>query len=282
MKKMLIIFCLLFVSSFLSYSQPDPKSDPRYVVGIDEFDNSKTNSKFARSVADKVDEIVTKSKRFYVVNRLNLASITREKELQKTEAFMDSKSLVDQSKAAGAKFKIIGTLIKLPVYAMKNGDGSINGYRASASFKLQMVDVETTQATEAESFETDDSPIMQSPESALNEALKTIEPNMIKWLNKTFPVRTFIKKLLTSKGGEAKTVLIGGGKTFGFKVGDELEVQIVEIIDGKEFPKQIGEIEIKKLAGDDFAECSVSDGEEEIYKLLSATPPTTLKCELKK
>lgn len=272
----LIFFCI--VNSLIGYSQ----TDSRYIVGIDEFDNSKANSKFARSVAEKVDEILTKSKRFVVVNRLNSDAIKRELELQKTEAFMDSKNLVKQNNQTGAKFKIAGTLIKLPVYAMKNPDGSVNGYRASASFQLKMIDVETSQATEAESFETDESPLMLSPESALNEALKSIEPNLIEWLNKTFPLRTFIKKLLSSKSNEAKTVLIGGGRTYGFKVGDELAVQIVEMIDGKEFPREIGAIEIEKISGDDFAECSVSDGEEEIYKLLTSIPPVTLKCELKR
>lgn len=272
----IIFFCL--VNSLMGYSQ----TDSRYVVGIDEFDNSKANSKFARLVAEKVDEILTKSKRFIVVNRLNLATIEREKELQKTEAFLDSKNLVNQNNQMPAKFKIAGILFKLPIYAMKNPDGSINGYRGSASFQLKMIDAETTQSTEAESFESEDSPLMHSPESAINEALKSIEPNLIEWLNKTFPLRTFVKELLTSKNNEAKTILIGGGRTFGFKVGDELAVQIVKIIDGKEFPREIGTIEIEKLAGDDFAECSVSDGEEEIYRLLTSTPPVTLKCELKK
>ncbi len=278
MKNIIFVIFFCIVNSLIGYSQ----TDSRYVISINEFDNSKTNSNFARLVAEKVDAIVTKSKRFVVVNRLNYSSIEKEREFQKREEFIGSEIVGEQKSQIKNNFIINGSIIKLPVYAMKNPDGTVNGYRGSVSFELKMVDIQSTQSTEAESFESDDSPLMLSPESALNEALKSIEPNLIEWLNKTFPLRTFVKELLTSKNNEAKTILIGGGRTFGFKVGDELAVQIVKIIDGKEFPREIGTIEIEKLAGDDFAECSVSDGEEEIYKLLTSTPPVTLKCELKK
>jgi hypothetical protein len=66
----------------------------------------------------------------------------------------------------------------MSVYSMKNPDGSVNGYKASTAFTIKVNDVETGKTTESQSFQTEVSPLMLSPESAINEALKTIEPKL--------------------------------------------------------------------------------------------------------
>jgi hypothetical protein len=122
------------------------------------------------------------------------------------------------------------------------------------------------------------SPIMLSPESAVNEALKSIEPGLSSYFIKTFPLTTKIRKVLLSKKDAASSVLIAGGKSFGFKEGDKLTVEKNELIDGKPYPVQIGQIKIVKIAGDDFSECAVSDGGKEIQERFTAGE--TLTCKL--
>jgi hypothetical protein len=84
-----------------------------------------------------------------------------------------------------------------------------------------------------------------------------------------------------TKKMRAVTVLIAGGKSFGFKEGDELIVEKNELIDGKPYPSQIGEIKIVRMAGDDFSECTVSDGGKEILSRFNAVEKLTCKLIIK-
>lgn len=264
MKKYSIILCCILGSQF-GYSQTDTKP----VIGVAEF-TSEVDSKYATSVAEKVVQIVTNTRRFTVVDRTSYDKVKEELEFQKSEAFLDSKNTVKQDALLAAHYMILGHIVKMSIYAMKNTDGSVNGYKASTAFTLKVNDVESGKTTEAESFQTEVSPLMLSPESAVNEALKSIEPKLSAYFLKTFPLTTKISKVLTSKKEAAKTVLIAGGKSFGFKVGDKLTVEKIELIDGKPYPSEIGELKVLKIAGADFSECTVLDGGKEILMSLQA------------
>lgn len=269
-----LLICL--VSSLIGYSQSDLKP----VVGVAEF-TKEVDSKYASAVAEKVVQVVTNTKRFTVVDRTSYDKVKQELEFQKSEAFIDSKNTVKQDVALAAQYMIVGHIVKMSVYAMKNADGSVNGYKASVAFTIKVNDVESGKTTEAESFQTEVSPLMLSPESAVNEALKSVEANLASYFIKTFPLTTKISKILTSKKEAAATVLIAGGKSFGFKEGDKLIVEKNELIDGKPYPTQIGEIKIVKMAGDDFSECTVSDGGKEILSRFNAAEKLTCKLIVK-
>ena len=264
---------LLFMNSLIGYSQAVEKP----VIGVSQF-TSEVNSKYSGAVAEKVVQIVTNSRRFTVVDRTSYAKVKDELELQKSEAFLDSKNTVKQDATLAAENLIIGNILKMSVYAMKNTDGSVNGYKSSVAFTLKVNEVESGRTTEAESFQTEVSPLMLSPESAVNEALKSIEPKLSAYFIKTFPLTTKISKILTTKKESAATVLIGGGKEFGFKEGDKLIVEKNELIDGKPYPSQIGELKVVKIAGSDFSECTVSDGGKEILARFNAAEK--LMCKL--
>ncbi|RKR08579.1 hypothetical protein C8C83_0162 [Flavobacterium sp. 90] len=267
---------LLFMNSLIGYSQAVEKP----VIGVSQF-TSEVNSKYSGAVAEKVVQIVTNSRRFTVVDRTSYAKVKDELELQKSEAFLDSKNTVKQDATLAAENLIIGNILKMSVYAMKNTDGSVNGYKSSVAFTLKVNEVESGRTTEAESFQTDVSPLMLSPESAVNEALKSIEPKLSAYFIKTFPLTTKISKVLTTKKESAATVLISGGKEFGFKEGDKLIVEKNELIDGKPYPSQIGELKVVKIAGSDFSECTVSDGGKEILARFNAAEKLTCKLIVK-
>jgi len=134
----IIILIICLVNSFIGYSQTDSKP----VVGIAEF-TSEVNSKYSEAVAEKVVQVVTNTKRFTVVDRTSYDKVKQELEFQKSEAFLDSKSTVKQDVALAAQNMIIGHIVKMSVYAMKNTDGSVNGYKASVAFTIKVNDVET-------------------------------------------------------------------------------------------------------------------------------------------
>jgi hypothetical protein len=257
----------------MGYSQADSKP----ILGVAEF-TSEVNSKYSAAVAEKVIEVVTNSKRFTVVDRTSYDKVKKELEFQKTEAFLDSKSTVKQDVALAAQHMIVGHVVKMSIYAMKNSDGSVNGYKASMAFTIKVNEVESGKTTEAQSFQTSVSPLMLSPESAVNESLLSVEKNLSDYFVKTFPLTSRIIKLVAIKKEAAALVLIANGRTYGFNEGDKLMVEKIEMLEGKPYPTQIGEIKITKLAGDDFAECSVTDGGKEI--LASFNAAEKLRCKL--
>lgn len=269
-----LLICL--VSSLICYSQTDLKP----IIGVSEF-TSEVNSKYSSAVAEKVVQVVTNSRRFTVVDRTSYDKVKKELEFQKTESFLDSKNTIKQDVALAAQHMIIGHLVKMSVYSIKNPDGSTNGYKASAAFTIKVNDVETGATTESQSFQTEVSPLMLSPESAVNEALKTIEPKLSEYFIRTFPLTTKISKIITIKKEAASIVLIAGGKTFGLKEGDRLIVERTELLEGKPYPTQIGELKISKMAGDNFSECNVLEGGTEILSRFNAAEKLTCKLILK-
>jgi hypothetical protein len=261
----------LLVNVQFGHSQADGKT----ILGVADF-TSEVDSRYSKAVTEKVVEIVTNSKRFNVVDRTSYDKIKKELEFQKSEAFLDSKNTVKQDVALAAQSLIIGHIIKMNVFAMKNSDGTINGYKSSTAFTLKINDVESGKTTEAETFQTEVSPMMLSPESAVAESLKSVEVKLLNYLYGKFPLKTNMLKVLTSKKEQASTVLISGGTAFGFNIGDVLEVEKIEMLEGKPFPSTIGQIKVSRLAGDDFSECEVVKGGKEIFSAFNSG--LKLKC----
>lgn len=246
------------------------QTDDLPVIGVSRF-TSENESKFSGAVTQKVIEILTQSKRFRVLDRTSYEKVKEELELQKSEAFIDSKSLAEQNVALAAQYLVTGNIIKMNVYAMKNADGSIKGYKASISFQLKVNDVSKGNNTDAESFQTDVSPLMLSAESAVTEAIKSVDLDLKNWILDNFPVQVKIIKILNSKKEGAETVLVSGGKSFGLKVGDRFLVEKIELLEGLPYPTTIAEIKLIKLAGENFAECEVTKGGEAVLSRYTAS-----------
>jgi hypothetical protein len=170
----------------------------------------------------------------------------------------------------GAEWVVVGNITKLMIYTNKTADGTIQGYKSSIMFTLQVQEVETGKTNQAASFSAITSVWSASAQSAINSAVNLVENDLLTYFIREFPVKSKISKILTTKKDAAMTVLISGGKAFNFKEGDKFNVEKNEIIDGKPYPTQIGEINIIKIAGDDFSECTVLDGGKEILARFNA------------
>lgn len=264
MRKIFVIL-LSLASGLYAYSQADNKP----VVGIQEF-TSEVNSPFVNSVYEKVVQVVTNTHRFTLLDLVGADKMTEE---LKSEKYLDSKNVQKNIDLLTMQYMVIGHLVKMNIYTMKNPDGSVNGYKASAAFTLKVNDIETGRSTEAAHFQTEVSPQAMSKEQAVNQALLSVETALNDYFSKTFPLVTNIVKIF-----DAKKVLIAGGKSFGFKEGDKLVVERIEMLNGKSYPVEIGEIKITKIAGDDFSECSVSKGGKEIVPAFNAGEK--LNCKL--
>ncbi len=268
MIKRLVVILLSFVSGLYAHSQTDNKP----VVGVQNF-TSEVNSPFVNSVYEKVIQVVTNTHRFTLIDLVGADKMAEE---LKSEKYLDSKNTQKNVDLLTMQYMVMGHLVKMNVYTMKNPDGSVNGYKASAAFTLKVNDIETGKTTEAAHFQTEVSPQAMSKEQAVNQALQSIEPALNDYFSKTFPLLTNIVKIF-----DAKKVLIAGGKSFGFKEGDKLIVERIEMLNGKPYPTEIGELRITKIAGDDFSECTVSDGGKEILSRFNAAEKLTCKLIVK-
>jgi len=252
MKRIVSLFICIAVHSLWGYAQ----SDTRPVVGVAQF-TCDGSSKYAGLVTEKVVEMLTNTHRFQVVDRTSYDKVHAELELQKSEAFIDSEHTATQGIAIAAEKMITGHIAKIPVYAMKNSDGSIKGYKASVAFQMKVVDVETGLSTEATSFQGQTSEMMMSPESAVTQSMFSLQKELEEYFRKNFPLSAAIVKILESKKEVAATILLNVGKSQGVAVNDRFRVEYVETLNGKPYPTVIGEIIVIKLSGNDFAECSV-------------------------
>lgn len=228
------------------------QADTRPVVGVAPF-NCDMESPFTGLVTEKVVEMLTNTHRFQVVDRTSRDKIVDELELQKSEAFLYSKNLVDQNSSLSAEYIITGHIVKIPVYAIKNTNGSVRGYKASVAFQMKVEDVKTSTISEATSFEGKASKECVSPESAVTMAMFSLQEQVYEYFRITFPLRASLVRVL-----DEKKILIGAGKEQGIREGDKFVVEAIEFIGGKPYPATMGTAKVKKLAEDSFSECEVS------------------------
>lgn len=230
---------------------PQQSIDYRPVVGVAEF-TCQEDSPYTGLVTEKVVEMLTNTRRFRVVDRTSIDKIQSELELQKSEAFLDSKNRVEQDIAVAAEKMITGHIVKIPVYRIKNPNGSVRGFKASVGFEMKVVDVATGLSNEATSFQGKASQECMSPEAAVNLAMQSIQTEIGNWFRNNFPVTCSVVRIVDNK-----MILVSVGSEQGVKPGDTFKVEAVDMIDGFPYHKALGEIKIKNVAGPNFSECEV-------------------------
>lgn len=250
--KRLISYIIMIVCSLPGYAQ----HDNRPIIGVTQF-SCEQESPYTGLITEKVVEMLTNTKRFQVVDRTSIDKIQEELELQKSEAFIDSKNRVEQDIAIAAEKLITGHIIKIPVYRIKNNDGTVRGYKASVAFQMKIVDVATGLSSEATSFHGKASKENLSPESAVAQAMLSTQDLILEYFRTKFPVSANINRIISEKNGIAKIVLLSAGIKQGINIGDKFNIESIELINGEPYPSTIGTATVIKLAGESFCECSV-------------------------
>lgn len=250
------LILLIILAGHITNGYARSNDDARPVIGVAEF-SCNESSPYIGLVTEKLVEILINSNRFRVVDRTSRDKISQELELQKSEAFIDSKNRVEQDIAVAAEKLVTGEIIKIPVYRMKNRDGSVRGYKASVAFQMKIVDVATGLSGEATSFEGKASQECLSPESAVTMAMMSMQDEINDYFRTNFPLTVKLVKILREKNGAAELVLVKAGKKHGVKVGDKFLIESVEMIDEEAFYVTLGMVTVVTLKGEAFSECQV-------------------------
>ena len=276
MKKIITLSVLLFLALIKINAQDEKK-----VIGIAPFTGA-YDTPILNSIEEVVSSSFGKTKRFNLVGRSQMNAIKNEKELQKTEDFIDSKYIA-QTKSLGAQLLISGNVTSVNATQETHTDSqgrTSYSYNSTITLDLKVLDVETGQviASDVVSSKADKGLLdlkswgnaltgstPSSGQEAYSVALKRLEKEIDNFVSKNFPVSFLIAEIQDQGGdGSAKTILISGGSAFGLKKGDKLSVaELVEMeVGGKKIirKKEIGELKITKVEDENFSICEVKSG----------------------
>lgn len=246
-------------------------------VGILPFTYVENAARFqdVNSIQETVTNAFVKTKRFSIVDRSKMDALKREKELQKSDDFIDG-SVVEQGKNVGATFLISGHVISALAEQMRSDDGKGNvsiSYKAKLAISLKVIDVSTGEVITSQTIEPKSGSTLagmlgvgaSSASEAISRSIIKIEDKIDEFVSDNFPIYFTIAEIQekNSKGAATK-ILLAGGSGFGLKKGDKLKVvELIEVeVNGKTImrKKEIGQIKIAKVEDENFSICSVNDG----------------------
>lgn len=250
-------------------------------VGILPFTyvSSAASKSDVNSIQESVTNSFVKTKRFNIVDRTKIDALKDEKELQKSEDFIDG-SVIQQGISLGANYLISGHVISAQADRMeaKDDKGNITmTYKAKLSVSLKVIDVSTGQVIASETIEPKSGNAVlgmigigsSTPDVAISKAVKGIQEKIDKFVATNFPISFAIAEIQ-----DGSKILIAGGTGFGLKKGDKLtvfEVSTMEV-NGKQLSrkKEIGILKITKVEDENFSTCSISSGSSDIISKFGA------------
>jgi hypothetical protein len=273
MKKIFIVFSFILIIGFANGQE---KNQKKILIGIIPFTCLVEQRDFVLFVQEMVVSTFAKSNQFVFVERDKFEGLKKEIESQKGEDFIESKA-IETGKLLGAQFLISGNInsctSEFHQELQKLLKNSKKVFPANISLSIKVINITSGQVIAIDTFTG-----TSKGENALdakNKAVKALEPSIEKFIKKNFPLVIGLAEIstVTSKG-EAKIVLVTGGKSLGFKKGDKLNViEVTELeVEGKKLERNIelGELKISKIDDDNFSTCTVISGGLEINSKFNA------------
>jgi curli biogenesis system outer membrane secretion channel CsgG len=235
------------------------------------YANGVSNQHIVNSIQETVTNGFVKTKRFNIVDRTKMDALKNEKNIQKSEDFIDG-MVVKQGVSLGANFLVSGHIISANAEQMRSDEGTIT-YKAKLSLNLKVIDVASGQVISSETIEPKSGSTLlgvigfgdSTSEVSIAKAIKGIEEKVDDFVNRNFPISFLIAEIQEkdSKGGAIK-ILMAGGSDFGLAKGEKLKVvEMLEVqVGGKKIirKKEVGELKITKVEDENFSVCSVSSG----------------------
>ncbi len=282
-------------------------AEEKIVVGIVPFTGSVIPDDLRAEIVNAVTQSFIETKRFIIVDRTKLDQVDKERNLQKTENFIDGK-VVEQGKSLGAQYLITG------IVNQYFNDGEM----CKMSFSINVVDVATSQILNTTTIDTKKGGHAKSAGHAgllaggllaashvpvvgmaalagagamnrrtnttsndggkikvFEKSLNDIAPQIEDFVEENFPASYPVVKIeKKNKKGHVVSVLIAGGKSTGLEEGQKLKiVRLTELeVSGKKVVRkqEIGLLTIEKVEDENFSICKVTDETEDIANNMDA------------
>ncbi|PHR72547.1 MAG: hypothetical protein COA67_04685 [Lutibacter sp.] len=251
-------------------------------IAITSFETSASiPSEYKKAIQNKVIEAFNFTNRYNIVDRTNYEKIIAEKELQKSEDFIDGKT-VEQNNFEGAEQIVTGAISQVNI--VKKYTETSYYYDCSISFSLQVIDVSSGQILASEIIKPKQSFMggvlssslggSSTPDKAFHNSLKGTQKAINKFVGKHFPVITLIIEISEVSGNKAKKLLLNTGNSQGAKKNQKFKVlELVNMTVGDKQiirKKVIGEIKITKVEGEEISEAKVTKGGDAILSKFNA------------
>jgi len=278
----LLLLTTLSLISLVSFSQE------KVTVGILPFTYVSGSASFqdVNTVSESVVTAFVKTKRFNIVDRSKIDAVAAEKQLQKSEDFIDG-TAAEQGKSMGAEFLVSGHVTSATKTAEQKSrtkaDGSTEyyiDYNAKIVFTCKIIDVATGQVVNSETFQNQAGGLLgitlaNSVDEAFSSSLKSLSKSIDKWVSKNFPlIFDFVEVQSKDKKGWPAEVLVAAGSDAGMAKGDKVAiVEVTKIQVGgvtKERNKEIGYAKVIKVEDGSFSICAVTDGADVLSEKLAA------------
>lgn len=253
---------------------------------------------FGSALTELVVDGVVKSNRFRVVDRSHFDVLAAEDSLQRDEMFLDG-FVVEQGRKLGAEFIVAGNLSAAttePFYTYTTAfdrrghaykERHFLGYLAQISFSLKILKVETGEIIESEVFTAKSNPltamwrVQGSGEDAIISLLNSMQPAIVSFLNRTFPLQLRVVEISKSKKGYAREIVIGGGSQQGLRPGMYFRIvrKTPVILDGKVVIRQrpLCYAQVSYIEDENFSVCKLQKtGADEVYSAFQQDPESLM------
>jgi TolB-like protein len=273
--KMKVLFGLLIT---IALNISSISGQEKIGVGIMPFTyvSGSASGQDVNSIQETVTNAFVKTRRFNIVDRTKMDALRREKDLQKSEDFIDG-TVIQQGVSLGANYLISGHVLSVSTERFTSKEGT-QSFSTKLNIDLKVIDVATGEVIASETLTPKGGSSLfgfmgvgaSSEAEAMNNAIKDIGDEVDKFVGKHFPVSFPIVEVVEkdSRGGAAK-LLIAGGSSFGLKKGDKLvAVEVTEVeVNGKKLKrkKEIGELKVSKVEDENFSVCTINSGGTEIF-----------------
>ena len=238
----------------------------------------------ARNATEAVADMITKSNRAMVADRTKMAQLSHEREFQKTENFLSSRELVEQSKLLGAQYVLAGNVDSADATPNKDNHGHVTSYAATVVLSLKVLDLESGVVTASERFEVSSGAgsgvfgamlsFAKSPQDAIRSALGDLSKKINPFIAKNFTLFFSLAEVSEKQGDAASKVLLAGGSSAGLKKGDVFKVFEISMmeVDGKKLArkKDVGELVVDAVEDENFSSCTVARGGQAIAEKVAS------------
>lgn len=271
MKKLSIIIAMLAATTHLFAQQASTKE----IVFVGDFTSAQTVSdQFVQALRSKVVEGLNDQKRLVIKDVNSDSQYQAEKAKRTEDASVSEKEFgFNILKGLNARYLIQGEVTRAEAVKEKSSDGSVT-YKGALDFALSIIDVASGTITGTKTFSNSGGGLLGSltggtgstPEAAIAGCAGMAKSSMEAFVDENFPMKGAILEVSSEKKGKAEEVYIDLGSNSGLNESTRFVVYEEKTAAGRKIRKEIGQLKVKSVEGEDAALCKVTKGGDVILK----------------
>lgn len=266
------LFLSLLAGTFiLTFALPASAQVEKYTISVEPFKNDSSSKKYDQYVVEcrnAAMRYLLACGRFSVLERDATQDLEAERNLQKSESFIDGK-VVQQGKAIGAEFVLTGSL------STHDGQLSLLIFRVSDGKQVEGGVCDLKESWLARSYGYNAQYLIKKINASMQEITG-------RWLAQD---RYTVVRELDGDASRTDRMLVAAGSARGIREGYQLEIYYTtnEDVDGVSYQRDIllGLLKVDVVENANFSQARVKEGKKEIKKALNEGKKLYCRIKLK-